>query len=92
MSMRSRKKKICRGVTRRNKVRGKCRVGDADKVWNAIGVSVMELFGGDLSTAWSWLNSPAIALNGMRPLDLVVTGNIKSFREFLIQLEYSVYI
>jgi uncharacterized protein (DUF2384 family) len=95
MSMRSRKKEICWGVTRRrfpNKLRGACGGSNAAKVWNAIGVSVMQVFGGDLSTAWNWLNSPAIALNGMRPLDLVATGNIKSLREYLVRLKYGVYM
>jgi uncharacterized protein (DUF2384 family) len=95
MSMRSRKKEISWGVTRRrfsHQLKRTCGVGNATRVWNAIGVSVMRVFGGDLSIAWNWLNSPAIALNGMRPLDLVATGDIKSLREYLVRLEYGVYI
>ncbi|WP_370663933.1 antitoxin Xre/MbcA/ParS toxin-binding domain-containing protein [Massilia forsythiae] len=52
----------------------------------------MRMFGGNLSIAQHWLNEPAIAFNGMRPLDLVAEGNIELLRDCLIRLEYGVYM
>ncbi|WP_368854520.1 antitoxin Xre/MbcA/ParS toxin-binding domain-containing protein [Massilia sp. Root335] len=52
----------------------------------------MQVFGGDIATSLNWFKTPAIALNGMRPLDLVAEGNIESLRDYLIRLEFGVYI
>lgn len=95
MSVRSRKKEIYWGATRRripNRILRKLRVGNVTEVWNAIEASVMRMFGGDIAIAWDWFNAPAIALNGLRPLDLVAEGNAELLRDYLIRLEYGVYI
>lgn len=95
MSMRSRKKEIYWSPTHRgipNQFSRKLRVGNVTKVWNTIGASVMQVFGGDIATSLNWFKKPAIALNGMRPLDLVAEGNIESLRDYLIRLEFGVYI
>ena len=94
MSMRSRKKKICWGVTSRaipKKILRKLGIGNATIIWKAIGANIMRVFGGDVSAALDWFNAPAIALGGVRPLDLVMQGHIKSLRDHLIRLEYCIY-
>lgn len=95
MSMRSRKKEIHWGATRRripNRLLKRLNVPNVAKFWNAIGLNVTRVFGNDLSIAGNWFNTPATALNGARPLDLVATGNIAALRDYLIRLEHCVYM
>lgn len=95
MSMRSRKKEIYWGVARRripSQLLKRLKVFNATKFWNAIGFNVTSVFGGDLSIAWDWLNTPATALDGVRPLDLLTNGNVAALRDYLIRLEHCVYI
>lgn len=94
MSMRSRKKKICWGIASRpipKKILRKLGIKNATTTWHAIGANIMRVFGGDVSTALDWFDAPAIAFNGVRPLDLVMQGNMKSLRDHLIRLEYGIY-
>lgn len=59
--------------------------------WNAIEDEILRVFGEDRLTAWMWFISPAVALDGRRPVDLVATGNQHLVQEHLIRLEYGVY-
>lgn len=59
--------------------------------WRAIESDLMPLFGNNFSAAWYWFNTPAIALNNDRPVDLVTAGQIETVRDYLTRLEYGVY-
>ncbi|WP_374046713.1 antitoxin Xre/MbcA/ParS toxin-binding domain-containing protein [Massilia sp. YIM B02763] len=95
MRMRSRKKDIYWGASHRcfprKLIRGK-KVFNTTKFWKAIKLNVTRVFGNDLSIARDWLNTPATALNGARPIDLLNTDNIAALRDHLIKLEYCVYM
>ena len=51
----------------------------------------MRVFGNDRAAAWEWFISSAMALDNKSPIDLVVSGNLRLVREYLIRLEYGVY-
>ncbi|WP_371877202.1 antitoxin Xre/MbcA/ParS toxin-binding domain-containing protein [Telluria mixta] len=61
------------------------------KVWRLIKRDVLRLFGNNHSAALNWLVTPALALSGMRPVDLVNNGRVQLVREHLTRLEYCVY-
>ncbi|QJD99833.1 DUF2384 domain-containing protein [Massilia forsythiae] len=95
ISIRLRKKEIYRILAKRHthkRLMRRLRTGNAARALDEIGQILMRMFGGNLSIAQHWLNEPAIAFNGMRPLDLVAEGNIELLRDCLIRLEYGVYM
>jgi uncharacterized protein (DUF2384 family) len=59
--------------------------------WSAIEAEILRAFGDDRLTAWIRFISPAVALDGRRPVDLVATGNRHLVQEHLTRLEYGVY-
>ena len=95
MSMRSRKKEIYWGAAHGripSQLLKRLKAFNTPKFWKAIGLNVMRVFGSDPSVAGDWFNTPAIALNGLRPLDLLANGNIAALRDYLIRLEHCVYM
>lgn len=61
------------------------------KALRAIEPDLIRAFGNDRFNAWAWFINPVIALDGHRPVDLVVNGRLQVVREHLIRLEYCVY-
>jgi uncharacterized protein (DUF2384 family) len=61
------------------------------RAWRSIERNLLRVFGNEYSAAWNWFISPAPALNGMRPANLVQNGNVRSVLEHLVRLEYCVY-
>jgi uncharacterized protein (DUF2384 family) len=59
--------------------------------WHAIESEVMHVFGNDRMAAQAWFITPAIALDGNRPADLVANGNVQLVRDHLLRLQYCVY-
>ena len=95
MSIRSLKKEVYWGTPRRRiscQLFKRLKLVNATKFWDAIGLHVTRVFGYDLSIARDWLNTPATALNGARPLDLLTAGKIAALRDYLIRLEHCVYM
>jgi uncharacterized protein (DUF2384 family) len=94
MSARLRKKKLYRkvfnGIVFDQRLTDLMMSESADE-WHAIESDVMNLFGNDRKAAWAWFITPAIALDGNRPVDLVANGNVQLVREHLIRLRYGVY-
>jgi len=95
VSARSRKKEhYCRILGRSKLVQShgrsakKCYI----RAWRVIKRDVMRLFGNNRAMAWEWFISPAMALDNKSPMDLVVEGNLNLVREYLIRLEYGVYM
>lgn len=95
MNMRSRKKKFYWGAERRripSQFLTKLKSFDITNFRKEIGLNVMRVFGSNTSVASNWFNTPAIALNGLRPLDLLANGNIAALHDYLIRLEHCVYM
>ena len=93
MDARSRKKMLYRRLFRapaRNTLAAKIAIAEDAKNWHLIN-NLLRLFGNDCPAAWSWYVTPALALNGKRPADLVLGGDVTLVQELLIRLEYGVY-
>ncbi|WP_169926795.1 MbcA/ParS/Xre antitoxin family protein [Massilia putida] len=94
MDARSRKKMLYRRLFRssaRNTLAAKIAIAEDAKNWHLIKPNLLRLFGNDGPAAWSWYVTPALALNGKRPADLVLGGDVTLVQELLIRLEYGVY-
>ena len=94
MNARSRKKTLCRKLSKkfnsdqlREESTGDCCV----KGWRTIKPDLMRLFGNDFAMARKWFITPAIALDNIRPRDLIAAGKLQIVREHLIRLQYGVY-
>jgi uncharacterized protein (DUF2384 family) len=94
MRARLRKKKLyCqqRNTFAFNQVLANVLTTQYNKEWREIESDVMRVFGSDRLAAWIWFITPAIALDGRRPADLVAAGGAHVVREHLIRLEFGVY-
>lgn len=60
--------------------------------WRAIQRDMMRVFGNNREMAWEWFINPAMALDNKSPMHLLVEGNLQQIRDYLIRLEYGVYM
>jgi uncharacterized protein (DUF2384 family) len=92
MSARLRKKKLYRRISNTFDQMLCClRKKRHGRGWHLIQHDAMRAFGNDRLSALIWFITPAIALDGSRPADLVATGNLQLVQEHLTRLEYGVY-
>ena len=61
------------------------------KKLRAIEPNVVRVFGCDRRSALLWFITPAIGLDGWRPLDLVESGRGQILLDYLCRLEFGVY-
>lgn len=95
MNARSRKKKFYRRsfyTIDRTIIKAYAKAAKDIRAWHLIKRHALRAFGNEYSVAWDWFITPNPNLDGMRPVDLVRIGNVRSVREYLIRLEYCVYI
>lgn len=94
MDARSRKILLYRRLFRasaQNTLAGKIAIAGDVKNWQLIKPDLLRLFGNDCPAAWNWYVTPALALNGKRPADLVLRGDVTLVQDLLTRLEYGVY-
>jgi uncharacterized protein (DUF2384 family) len=94
MRTRLRKKKLYRQVFRAlvlDQLLNKLIIDESLEGWNMLEFDLMRLFGNDRLAAWVWFTTPAIALDGNRPADLMAAGDVEVVREHLVRLQYGVY-
>jgi uncharacterized protein (DUF2384 family) len=94
MKIRLRKRTICRYMASSFSFNQSCQKDVIEKFISDLILfesEVMCIFANDFSMVWEWLNAPAIAFNGLRPIDISAKGNVKILREHLVRLEYGVY-
>jgi putative toxin-antitoxin system antitoxin component (TIGR02293 family) len=60
--------------------------------WRAIKRDAARVFGNNSAMAWEWFVSPAITLDNKSPMDLASAGNLQLVRDYLVRLEYGVYM
>ena len=54
--------------------------------------STLDFFDGDLDEARRWLEAPAPALDGKKPIDLIINdAGVKAVEDLLIRLEHGVF-
>jgi len=91
---RLRKKKLYRQVFRAlvlDQLLNKLIIDESLEGWRILEFDLMRLFGNDRLAAWVWFTTPAIALDGKRPADLMAAGDVEVVREHLVRLQYGVY-
>jgi uncharacterized protein (DUF2384 family) len=94
MNTRSRKKVLYRRLFRtfaQNTLAAKTSIAGDLKNWHLVKSHLLRVFGNDYPAAWHWYVNPVLALDGKRPVDLVLGGDVTLVQELLTRLEYGVY-